>query len=204
MLSKEERDKLVIENQGLVWQVIHDLGLASRNDVEDIAQVGMIGLIKAAIAWDQQKAKYSTYATCCARGYILTHLQSNLDFISIPACVPPEERRTLQKNLRARSLLFPENMPGKGLEPIDIAINCEPPEGFCEVRKVMLSLGREGEMAIKHYVGGKKLKEIAKEYNVTLERVRQLVARAVKRTRKVFNDRADRAKEAKGEEEAEV
>jgi RNA polymerase sigma factor (sigma-70 family) len=61
-MDMSERDKLIVENQKLVFGVLHKYYPTWVND-EDLQQIGMIGLCKAADAYDPEKAKFSTLAT---------------------------------------------------------------------------------------------------------------------------------------------
>ena len=60
--DKEERDRLVTENTGLVYMVIKRF--ASRGyEAEDLFQIGVIGLMKAVDKFDVSKEfSFSTYA----------------------------------------------------------------------------------------------------------------------------------------------
>lgn len=79
MDSIGERNRLVVENQGLVGQVIKDcvhgingIGLYS---YDDLFQTGCIGLIKAAQSYTEGKVKFSTYAYRCIRNEIYHALE---------------------------------------------------------------------------------------------------------------------------------
>lgn len=58
----ESRKELVENNIKLVYYLIHKHYPTYSRD-EDLAQVGMIGLCKAANRWDSSKASFSTYAS---------------------------------------------------------------------------------------------------------------------------------------------
>lgn len=57
----EKQKKLVEDNMKLVYFVLHKYYPAYAYD-EDIAQIGMLGLCKAATTFDEMKGKFSTYA----------------------------------------------------------------------------------------------------------------------------------------------
>ena len=64
-----ELHPLIEENVGLAWSVAlrwRRSGL----DVEDLAQVGMLGLMKAARAFDPERGQFSTFATWWIRSAI--------------------------------------------------------------------------------------------------------------------------------------
>ena len=58
----ESRKELVENNIKLVYYLIHKHYPTYSRD-EDLAQVGMVGLCKAANKWDSSKASFSTYAS---------------------------------------------------------------------------------------------------------------------------------------------
>lgn len=65
----DELHELVEQNAGLAW----DVALRWRRsglDVDDLAQVGMIGLMKAARGYDPERGAFSTYATYWIRASI--------------------------------------------------------------------------------------------------------------------------------------
>lgn len=55
------KQELIEDNMKLVYFVLHKYYPTYVND-EDIKQVGMVGLCKAANAWDGKSSKFSTYA----------------------------------------------------------------------------------------------------------------------------------------------
>ena len=58
-ISIEERNKLVEDNLMLVPALVNRR-FYSRNDKEDLIQIGYIGLIKAAELWNPTRGKFST------------------------------------------------------------------------------------------------------------------------------------------------
>lgn len=74
MSMTKQQQQLVEDNMNLVpftirryypWHV----------DDEDIIQIGMIGLCQAAMAWDENKGTFSTYAICRIRGVLSHHFK---------------------------------------------------------------------------------------------------------------------------------
>jgi RNA polymerase sigma factor (sigma-70 family) len=68
-VSKEERDKLIVDNMRLVYYLIQRYYPGNLAN-EDVKQEGMLGLIKAANNWDESKSKFSSYASLCILGQI--------------------------------------------------------------------------------------------------------------------------------------
>lgn len=60
----DKQTKLVEDNMDLVYFLIHRYYPNLSND-DDLKQVGMIGLINAAMTWDESRAKFSSYASRC-------------------------------------------------------------------------------------------------------------------------------------------
>lgn len=68
--DKEARDKLVQENVGLVWSIVKRFG-GRGYDLEDLFQIGCIGLIKAVDKFDNTyEVQFSTYAVPLIMGEI--------------------------------------------------------------------------------------------------------------------------------------
>jgi RNA polymerase sporulation-specific sigma factor len=58
------KDNLILENMKLVYYLISKYYPTFIGD-EDLQQVGMLGLCKAANTWNEEKSKFSTYASKC-------------------------------------------------------------------------------------------------------------------------------------------
>lgn len=68
--DKEARDKLVQDNIGLVWSIVKRFGNRGY-ELEDLFQIGCIGLIKAVDKFDNSfEVKFSTYAVPLIMGEI--------------------------------------------------------------------------------------------------------------------------------------
>ena len=70
------RNKIVEESMGLVWSVVRHF--SGRADSEDLAQIGAIGLIKAASNFNTDfNVKFSTYAVPMITGEIKRYLRDD-------------------------------------------------------------------------------------------------------------------------------
>lgn len=70
------RNKIVEENMGLVWSVVKHF--SGRGDSEDLAQIGAIGLIKAASNFNTDfNVRFSTYAVPMITGEIKRYLRDD-------------------------------------------------------------------------------------------------------------------------------
>jgi len=75
--DKEARDRVVTENVGLVWSIVRRF--ANRgHEMEDLFQIGSIGLIKAIDKFDSSyEVKFSTYAVPMITGEIKRFLRDD-------------------------------------------------------------------------------------------------------------------------------
>lgn len=74
-LKSEEQSKLVLDNQKLVYYIVNQMDILS-SDYEDVTSIGMLGLIKAAASFDEQKdVKFATYATRCIKNEIYMYFR---------------------------------------------------------------------------------------------------------------------------------
>ena len=72
----EARNKIVEENMGLVWSVVKHF--SGRGDLEDLAQIGAIGLIKAVNNFNPEfNVQFSTYAVPMITGEIKRFLRDD-------------------------------------------------------------------------------------------------------------------------------
>ena len=75
--DKEARDRLVTENVGLVWSIVRRF-IGRGHEMEDLFQIGSIGLIKAIDKFDTSyEVKLSTYAVPMITGEIKRFLRDD-------------------------------------------------------------------------------------------------------------------------------
>ena len=124
--------------------------------IEDLIQEGLIGLLKAADKFEENKgAKFSTYATYWIKKYILAAIEKekkvSLDSIKLTE----ESVETKEGELKTSQYLkLPQNMP--------------------VIERKILRMQFEDQLT---------LKEIAQELEISRERVRQLKEKALRRMR---------------------
>ena len=124
---------------------------------EDLEQEGMIGLLKAANKYEENKgAKFSTYATYWIKKYIL-------------AAVDKERKHSLNS-----TALNEEITKDKKAITIKSNTNFDLPSDMPENEKTVLTLLFKDEFT---------LKEIAEELGISRERVRQLKEKGLRRMR---------------------
>ena len=71
------KDKLIEDNMKLVYYIINKYYPSFLHD-EDVVQEGMVGLCKAASAWDESKSKFSTFASMCILNEIRYYFRGNM------------------------------------------------------------------------------------------------------------------------------
>lgn len=75
--DKEARDRLVLENVGLIWSIVRRFG-GRGYELEDLFQIGSIGLMKAIDKFDLSfDVKFSTYAVPMITGEIKRFLRDD-------------------------------------------------------------------------------------------------------------------------------
>jgi RNA polymerase sigma-B factor len=83
--DKKIRDQIVDENFNLVKKIAHGLARRSTDPVDDLIQIGSIGLIKAIDYFKPEAgAKFTTYATHLITGEIRHYLRDKTSMIRAP------------------------------------------------------------------------------------------------------------------------
>ncbi len=83
--DKKIRDEIVEQNFNLVKKIAHGLARRSTDPVDDLVQIGSIGLIKAIDYFNPEAgAKFTTYATHLITGEIRHYLRDKTSMIRAP------------------------------------------------------------------------------------------------------------------------
>jgi RNA polymerase sigma-B factor len=83
--DKKARDQIVEQNFNLVKKIAHGLARRSTDPVDDLIQIGSIGLIKAIDYFNPEAgAKFTTYATHLITGEIRHYLRDKTSMIRAP------------------------------------------------------------------------------------------------------------------------
>lgn len=83
--DKKVRDQIVDQNFNLVKKIAHGLARRSTDPVDDLIQIGSIGLIKAIDYFNPEAgAKFTTYATHLITGEIRHYLRDKTSMIRAP------------------------------------------------------------------------------------------------------------------------
>lgn len=106
--DKTARDRLVMDNVGLVWSIVRRFG-GRGYELEDLFQIGSIGLIKAVDKFDTSyEVRFSTYAVPMITGEIKRFLRDD-GMIKVSRSI---------KEMKTRVNMARENLSGSlGREP---------------------------------------------------------------------------------------
>jgi RNA polymerase sigma-B factor len=81
----QARDRLLISHRPLVTPIAHHYAQVSPEPVEDLMQVGLIGLLRAAEGYDPaSQVPFDSYARHHIRGAILHHLRDRAWLVRLP------------------------------------------------------------------------------------------------------------------------
>lgn len=127
----KERQHLVTDNMRLVHHVVQRYVKPAASDYEDIVQVGMMGLIKAAIGWDESKGNtFATYATRMILGYCQTYQRQTAPLVHYSRQTIDNYVHIAQLKVQGKS--DTEIMDELGITPIEYAeaINVYTPDSL--------------------------------------------------------------------------
>jgi RNA polymerase sigma factor (sigma-70 family) len=76
-MSVNDKEKLIVDNLGLVHFVMRNYVKIPPGLYEDLYQEGCLGLCKAAETYEPEKGSFSTHAVYCIKGSIYMYLRDN-------------------------------------------------------------------------------------------------------------------------------
>ena len=203
-MDKKEREKLILENLSLVKKVASKIYYRlPKGDIEfdDLVNVGVIGLMKAIEKYDKDKAKLSTYAYIKIRGEILDYLRS-LDIVprtvrdKIKKEPPIEEGQpvplsntavmvSIEKALSSdESFKIIDTLTSEKASPEEEVIKQDQKEKLLKALELLSE--KEKKVLQMIYFEEKDLKTIAEEINVSVSRVSQIKAEAIKKLKSIY------------------
>ncbi len=203
-MDKKEREKLILENLSLVKKVASKIYYRlPKGDIEfdDLVNVGVIGLMKAIEKYDKDKAKLSTYAYIKIRGEILDYLRS-LDIVprtvrdKIKKEPPLEEGQpiplsntavmvSIEKALSSdESFKIIDTLTSEKASPEEEVIKQDQKEKLLKALELLSE--KEKKVLQMIYFEEKDLKTIAEEINVSVSRVSQIKAEAIKKLKSIY------------------
>lgn len=144
---------LITSNMKLVWHFAHKFEPTAKllgYDLEDIAQEGMIGLVKAANSFDgKREIKFSTFAARCIQNEIILSLRKRQKWFNHFRTVSIETRLTEDENVRLEDALGYYQDFNSAAELVQI-IHCLPSREKEIIRLRLLGLSHR---EIAGYVG---------------------------------------------------
>lgn len=231
--DSEALDALMRIHDGLVWYVVNGCGYHTTTAVglDDMVQMGRIGLINAIRNYDPEKGELSTYATWRIFSEIQRGIQNIGTAVRIPVHIQDEMARInkVAEKYPDKSSVELAECIAKDLEiSVDrVTFVLTMAHSFCHMSSLDVPIGAEGDnfliefipdgrreaeddiiekeirewinnslqtvsekerFAIVSYLGfndspDRTLEAIGKELGVTRERVRQIIARGIRRMR---------------------
>ena len=203
-LTKEEKDKLVLDNLQLVKKVASKIYYRiPKGEIEfdELVNIGVIGLMKAIEKYDKEKANFSTYAYIRIRGEILDYLRS-LDILPRGLRDKVKKGEIVDENMdiplsnSAIFLSIEKAIDGTDdLKFVDTLVSkLESPEEYAEkselrekLLKVLDTLSEKEKQILQMiYFEEKDLKEISEKLNISISRISQIKSQALKKLKNVF------------------
>lgn len=169
-------DELIINNQGLVYPVAHKFKptLAFyRASFEDAVSEGMVGLVKAAKKFEPERGfAFATFATMVITNEILQFLRklrkhNTYSFVSIDTPI---------ESVNGDEFHF---------EIADLRDHFEMSEQRMVFEQVVIKLKPQDVKMALEYFGGKKQKDLAKEFGLSQSLISRRVSRTINRAREL-------------------
>ncbi|RMA97493.1 sigma-70 family RNA polymerase sigma factor [Hydrogenothermus marinus] len=204
-LTKEEKDKIILDNLNLVKKVASKIYYRipkGEIDFDELVNIGVIGLMKALDNYDEDKAKFSTYAYIRIRGEILDYLRS-IDIVprGIRDKIKKEEKPideimdmplsnsaiflSIEKAIgNSENLKFVDTLKSDMESPEEYAQKVE----LREKIEATLNLLTENEKRVIQMIffEEKDLKEISEKLGISIGRISQLKSQAIKKLKNIF------------------
>ncbi len=163
--GQAERNKIVLENMGLVYKAVHSLSAKQRQQLggfDEADAIGCVALIRAADMFDETRGvAFSSYAY----GSILRKLWSALretNLIHVPHHAADQVAAERAKNVG--QLMDGHYLPSAEQRDLEIDMKHS-------LRKLKI---RQREVVVGHFRDGRHFKEFAVPYGVSRERIRQI------------------------------
>ncbi len=202
-LSKEEKDRIVLENLNLIKKVASKIYYRlpkGEIDFDELVNVGVIGLMKALDKYDKEKAKFSTYAYIRIRGEILDYLRS-LDIVprGIRDKIKKDEKpidEQMEIPISNSAIFLSIEKAINGAEDIKILdtlrSDIETPEEYAEkveirekLQSIMENLTENEKKVLQMiFFEEKDLKEISQILGISPGRISQLKSQGIKKMKK--------------------
>jgi RNA polymerase sigma factor (sigma-70 family) len=192
-LPKAQIEQLVRDNMGLIRSIVAKVmrtysQLPGGYDRDDLESFGMIGLIQAAQTYDPERGvQFSTYAYRCIENAISGPLtrarRSQVDCISLSVLIGEEEDTPMEDQL------FSKAAEGSEYKDRSMSLSAETAVLGQEASDVLKAAVEElppphDAVIQKMYFEGKSLSDVARELQLSSQRVQYLHGRALRMLRR--------------------
>lgn len=176
-LKSKKQKELVLNNQKLVYHLVNKMQGIDYHEKEEFYSVGMVGLIKAAITFDESKnIKFTTYASKCIINEINMQFRRNKGHskdISIETCISQETEITLAEVIPDPKRKFTELIEEK--------------EVFIQfIHFILNSLKPRDRLIMLYQISDMNQRKIAKELNTSQSYVSRLIKKLGKEVKKNY------------------
>lgn len=176
-------DELALENAGLARHFARRIKCRpAAIDIEDLEQVGMMALLRAARMFDPARAKFSTYGGSSIIRRMIREVRSG-GTVRIPLWVVGTARQELERRLAASQLDLEIDVSADARTAGAAEAVARREEAASAVGEMLAPLeGRDREL-IEAKLTGVKDTELAAKWGISRQRVRQLRLRLYERLR---------------------
>lgn len=161
-LSSEQEER-VLKNQKLVYFFVKQLNIfPNDNEYEDFIQIGMVGLVKAAITFDEtKKIKFATYAAPCIKNELKMYFRRNNKHLTNVSLNSPVCTEIDGNELYIEDIVF-DSSSTEFIEKFENIENIE------ELIRVVLNCFSMKEIVVLMYsIGGVTQKRIGGSFNLS-------------------------------------
>lgn len=181
-----DRDTFILENMGLVRMVVKEFKNRIYNssciDIDDLIQIGTIGLIKAADRFDpEQGVKFAGFAITSIRWEISMFLRDKLDGVKVGGNTVYNYLNILQSGLINESPGVISAILGISIESVESAIayhRCK----YVDSLERPINNNDEGEVYLSEVIGY----EVDFDENLELEVLHEVLKKLDERTREII------------------
>lgn len=181
--DQEAKDVLITRNLRLVAHVVKKY-VSQEREMEDLISIGVIGLIKAVLSFDESKGKLSTYAAKCIDNELLMMLRSEKKYSKDVSLYEP-----IGMDYDGNEVCHYDVIISK--EP-DVDVQCEEADDIMRVLEtVRQELSEQERWIISKRYGlfgeeERTQREVAEELGISRSYVSRIEKKALERLRKIM------------------
>ena len=190
MLTKKQKDELVINNLGIARKCVSTYAKRFKNQHEDIVSAAYVGLIKAAEEFNPELGfQFSTFAWQKCRGEITRYTRDHARVVRLPASAQRKgsEKFSLHKTLYMEDLTShyddtpyidkiksPEQCVVEDIEKERVN------NKLYNVINTKLT-ANERDVLVERFVNERTFRDIGKDFNLTKQRIEQIQKKALEK-----------------------